>query len=313
MKSLLLDLRSDPGGLRDEAVQAADLFLDPRQEILVSRGRAPGDNHRWSATSAAALARAARGGAGEPGNRQRRGDHRRRAAGSRPRAGRGRHDLRQGDRPDAVPARHRRRAPDHDGALVHAERSLDPGGVARLGDGRGAPAADADDLSLRRRPAARRRRRHRARRGARPDTLTTAEQRFAAVARRAAGGVPRRADRLRAGASPRRAGPRPRRSGWTGDAGRGAAAAGGAGGPAWPTAPSTAGQRIVDQQLGYEVARYTFGPDGGAAPPGARRPPDRPGGRATARAQTPQRAARARAARRRQQLTDPLPGRRTAP
>ena len=48
MRSLLLDLRSDPGGLRDEAVQAADLFLDPRQDILVSRGRAPGDNHRWS-------------------------------------------------------------------------------------------------------------------------------------------------------------------------------------------------------------------------------------------------------------------------
>jgi carboxyl-terminal processing protease len=48
MKSLVLDLRSDPGGLRDEAVQAADLFLDPHQDILVSRGRAPGDNHRWS-------------------------------------------------------------------------------------------------------------------------------------------------------------------------------------------------------------------------------------------------------------------------
>ena len=48
MKSLLLDLRSDPGGLRDEAVEAADLFLDPRQDILISRGRGPGDNHRWS-------------------------------------------------------------------------------------------------------------------------------------------------------------------------------------------------------------------------------------------------------------------------
>jgi len=48
MKSLVLDLRSDPGGLRDEAVQVSDLFLDPHQDILVSRGRAPGDNHRWT-------------------------------------------------------------------------------------------------------------------------------------------------------------------------------------------------------------------------------------------------------------------------
>jgi carboxyl-terminal processing protease len=48
MKSLVLDLRSDPGGLRDEAVHAADVFLYPAQDILVSRGRAPGDNHRWT-------------------------------------------------------------------------------------------------------------------------------------------------------------------------------------------------------------------------------------------------------------------------
>ena len=48
MRVLLLDLRGNPGGLRDEAVEVADLFLDPRDEILVSRGRAPGDNYRWS-------------------------------------------------------------------------------------------------------------------------------------------------------------------------------------------------------------------------------------------------------------------------
>ena len=48
MRSLVLDLRSNPGGLRDEAVEAADLFLDARLPILESRGRAPGDNHRWS-------------------------------------------------------------------------------------------------------------------------------------------------------------------------------------------------------------------------------------------------------------------------
>jgi carboxyl-terminal processing protease len=47
MRLLLLDLRANPGGLRDESVAAADLFLDPREEILVSKGRAPGDNHRW--------------------------------------------------------------------------------------------------------------------------------------------------------------------------------------------------------------------------------------------------------------------------
>jgi carboxyl-terminal processing protease len=48
VRVLLLDLRANPGGLRDEAVDVSDLFLDPGQEILVSRGRAPGDNHRWS-------------------------------------------------------------------------------------------------------------------------------------------------------------------------------------------------------------------------------------------------------------------------
>ncbi len=42
MRSLILDLRWNPGGLLEEGVAVADLFLDPGQQIVVTRGRAPG-------------------------------------------------------------------------------------------------------------------------------------------------------------------------------------------------------------------------------------------------------------------------------
>ena len=42
MRSLILDLRWNPGGLLDEGVAVADLFLDPGQAIVSTRGRAPG-------------------------------------------------------------------------------------------------------------------------------------------------------------------------------------------------------------------------------------------------------------------------------
>jgi carboxyl-terminal processing protease len=38
-RSLLLDLRGDPGGLLDQGVSVADLFLDPGQSIVSTRGR----------------------------------------------------------------------------------------------------------------------------------------------------------------------------------------------------------------------------------------------------------------------------------
>jgi carboxyl-terminal processing protease len=39
MKSLLLDLRGDPGGLLDQGVGVSELFLDPGQDIVSMRGR----------------------------------------------------------------------------------------------------------------------------------------------------------------------------------------------------------------------------------------------------------------------------------
>src|ERR1041384_219337 len=40
MKSLVLDLRGNPGGLLDQGVAVSELFLDPGQEVEETRGRA---------------------------------------------------------------------------------------------------------------------------------------------------------------------------------------------------------------------------------------------------------------------------------
>ena len=48
MKSLILDLRGNPGGLLDQGVRVADLFLDPSQEIVSTRGRATGSTKHYA-------------------------------------------------------------------------------------------------------------------------------------------------------------------------------------------------------------------------------------------------------------------------
>lgn len=48
MKSLVLDLRGNPGGLLDQGVRVADLFLEPRQEIVETRGRARGSTKTFA-------------------------------------------------------------------------------------------------------------------------------------------------------------------------------------------------------------------------------------------------------------------------
>jgi carboxyl-terminal processing protease len=47
MKSMILDLRFNPGGLLDQGVQVSDLFLDPKQEIVATRGRARGSTKEF--------------------------------------------------------------------------------------------------------------------------------------------------------------------------------------------------------------------------------------------------------------------------
>lgn len=48
MRGLIIDLRSNPGGLLSQGVEASDLFLDPGQRIVSLRGRIPGSNADYS-------------------------------------------------------------------------------------------------------------------------------------------------------------------------------------------------------------------------------------------------------------------------
>nr|WP_281299887.1 MULTISPECIES: S41 family peptidase [unclassified Iodidimonas] len=49
MVGLVLDLRSNPGGLLDQAISVSDAFLD-QGEVVSTRGRNPRDTKRWHAT-----------------------------------------------------------------------------------------------------------------------------------------------------------------------------------------------------------------------------------------------------------------------
>ena len=82
MKSLILDLRGNPGGLLDQGVRVADLFLDPSQEIVSTRGRAKGSTKHFTDELKQEWPNLPIVTAGQRGNRERRRDHFGRAAGS---------------------------------------------------------------------------------------------------------------------------------------------------------------------------------------------------------------------------------------
>ena len=57
LKGLVLDLRNNPGGLLDQAIKVADLFLN-EGEIVLTKGRDGKDTNRWSATTQTAVGNA---------------------------------------------------------------------------------------------------------------------------------------------------------------------------------------------------------------------------------------------------------------
>src|SRR5688500_1824351 len=50
MKTLVLDLRTNPGGLLNQGVRVSDLFLNPGQKIVSMRGRLPEANREYADT-----------------------------------------------------------------------------------------------------------------------------------------------------------------------------------------------------------------------------------------------------------------------
>ena len=118
----VVDLRSNPGGLLDQAIEVGDAFLD-RGEIVSQRGREKNDIERYYARPGDHRARPADGRAGRCrlglGGR----DRRRRAAGSAARDRDGREELRQGIGADAAAAERGYRAAPHHRALLTRRRA----------------------------------------------------------------------------------------------------------------------------------------------------------------------------------------------
>ena len=131
MKKLLFDLRGNPGGVLEQAVDVTDVFVPKGAMVVYTRGRtassaqeyyAPGDGAHFDQPLVVLVNR----GLGL-GLRDRGRSH----PGPRPRPDRRPAHVGQGPRPERLHAVLRRGPrPDH-GALLHALRPLDPEGLQR--------------------------------------------------------------------------------------------------------------------------------------------------------------------------------------
>ena len=122
MQALVIDLRNNPGGLVDAAVEVAGQFMPPGTVIVSLKGRSADQDQAFTAKEGRERPELPRRAAHQRLQRQRGGDRRGRVQGPEPRGARRRDDVRQGLRADGAVAGQRHRHPAHHGALLHAER-----------------------------------------------------------------------------------------------------------------------------------------------------------------------------------------------
>ncbi|MDQ0978559.1 carboxyl-terminal processing protease [Pseudomonas synxantha] len=173
LNGIVLDLRNNPGGVLQSAVEVVDHFIT-KGLIVYTKGRIANSELRFSATGndlsenvpLAVLINGGSASASEIVAGALQDQKRRRPDGH--------HHLRQGLGANRVAAQQRAGAEDHHGAVLHAERPLDPGPGHRAGHRsaqgqdhqrdrqrvlqRGRPARSPGQWQRRRRPADRQRR-----------------------------------------------------------------------------------------------------------------------------------------------------------
>ena len=131
MQGLVIDLRNNPGGLLDSAVDVAGKFVPPNTVIVSTKGRTPDQTQDFRARAAAGASRLSDRAPDQRLQRERRGDRGGRAEGFAPGDPGRRDDVRQRLGADRAAARQRRGpAPDH-GEILYAEQKDDPRGRRR--------------------------------------------------------------------------------------------------------------------------------------------------------------------------------------
>ena len=141
LRGLVLDLRNNPGGVLDAAVEVSDAFLD-KGTIVSAEGRSQESRFRMEAMSGDLTRGAPVAVLVEPGLGVRGGNRRGRAEGQRARQAPRPEDLRQGIGADRHAARGRAGPEAHDLALLHAVRRVDSPARHRAGPAAAGAARD---------------------------------------------------------------------------------------------------------------------------------------------------------------------------